>query len=149
MASRPEQILTTILATLTGLTTTGANVFRGRVYALEETEVPALTVYMGTDTPLGEYGPSSFSLMDSELIIRVTAHVKSSASQVDTLLNTIRREVHVALMADHTQGLSYAQTTVPLGASEPLLSGDGDQPTATMDINWMIRYRSPVLDLEV
>ena len=141
--------MTTILATLTGLTTTGANVFRGRVYALEDTEVPALTIYQGADTPLGDYGPNNFSVMDMELAVRVTAHVKSASTQVETLLNTIRSEVHTAMMADYRLGLSYVQTTIPDGAAEPDESGIGEQPTATMNMNWLIRYRSDVTSLEV
>lgn len=146
---RPEEIMTTVLTALTGLTTTGVNAFRGRVYALEEGEVPALTIYMGPDEPLGADGPNNFTTLDSDLIVRVTAHVKSATTQTDTLLNLIRGEVHAALMADVTQGLSYVYTTIPLGTDEPDVSGEGDQPTASMDINWLFRYRSAVSTLEV
>ena len=149
MASRPEEIITTVITTLTGLTTTGAKVFRGRTYPLEATDLPALTVYQGSDTALGENGPNNFSKYDSDQLVRVTAHVKSTATQVETLLNKIRREVHVALMASHTQGLSYVITTIALGADEPVLSGEAEKPNGTMDIDWLIRYRSPVTDLEV
>ena len=149
MASRAETIMTTLLTTLTGLTTTGANVIRGRVYTLEDGALPALSLYMGSDIPIGENGPTNYQFQDSDLLVRVTAHVKSTSEQLDTILNKIRREVHVAMMADHEQGLNYVLTTIPLGAEEPELSGEGEQPSATMDINWLIRYRAPILDPEV
>jgi len=145
MALRVEQIMVAVLANLTGLATTGANVFRGRVYGLQDTEVPALTIYQGADTPLGDYGLENYAFIDSELTIKVTAHVKT-ADQAETELNKIRREVHVALMADYQQGLSFVITTIPQGATEPLLLSDGETPTATMDMYWRVQYRSSQTD---
>lgn len=149
MPHRVEGIMTTVVANLTGLATTGANVVRGRVYPIEAGDLPALSVYMGPDEPIGDDGPTNVQFQDSNLEIRVTAHVKTPSTQVDTLLTQIRREVHVAMMADYTQGLSYVMNTIPLGADEPDLSGEGEQPSATMDMNWLIRYRAPILDPEV
>ena len=145
MPLRAEQIMMAVESTLTGLTTTGANVFRGRVHGLEATEVPALALYQGVDTPLGEEGFSNLAYLDSELLVKVTAHVKSS-SQTETILNKIRREVHVALMADYTQGLSFVLQTLPRGTAEPLLLGGGETPTASMDMYWGIQYRSSISD---
>ena len=149
MASRAETIIAKVVTTLTGLTTTGDNVVRGRVYAVEDDALPALSIYMGTDEPIGEDGPTNFTFQDSDLLVRVKIHVKTVSTQVDTLLNLIRREVHVAMMADHTQGLAFVHTTKPLGAEEPDLSGEGEQPSAEMDVNWLIQYRAPILDPEV
>jgi hypothetical protein len=146
MAHRAEDILAQIVTTLTGLTTTQANIVRGRVYTIEDTELPALSIYLGADDPIGENGPTNVQFQDSDLLVRVRAHVKTPSEQVDATLNLIRREVHVALMADYTQGLDYILNTIPLGAEEPELSGDGEQPTATLDMNWLIRYRASVLD---
>lgn len=146
MAHRAEDILAQIVTTLTGLTTTGTKVARGRVYTIEETELPALSIYLGADDPIGDKGPTNVQFQDSDLLVRVRAHVKTTSEQVDTTLNLIRREVHVALMADYTQSLNYVLNTIPLGAEEPELSGDGEQPTATLDMNWLIRYRASILD---
>jgi len=148
MASRAEVIISTIVTNLTGLTTTGTNINRGRVYTIEDTELPALSVFMGSDDPIGDNGPTNFTFQDSDLLVRIRIHVKSASTQVDTLLNLIRREVHVAMMSDYTQGLAYVINTVPLGAEEPDLSAEGEQPTAEMDLNWIIQYRAPILDPE-
>ncbi len=141
--------MTTVLSKVTGLTTTGSNVFRGRIYPLEDTDLPALTIYMGSDSPLGENGPDTFSFIDSDLNVNISIHVKTSATQVETTLNLIRREVHVALMADVTQGLSYVHTTLPFGTDEPQLSGEGEKRTAVMETNWAVRYRALYTDIEV
>jgi len=140
---RAEQIVVAVLAKVTGLTTTGTRVVRGRVYAVEAT--PALTLKQGTDVPVDARTGSSV-YTDSELDIIITAHVKSSSTQVDTLLNLIRKEIHIALMADVTQGLSFVYLTEPKGAAEPTTSGDADKPTATMDLTYAFRYRHSFTD---
>lgn len=135
---RAEQIMDAITATLTGLTTTGSNVARGRVYALESW--PALTIYQGADIPLQNYvGPADY--IDSDLAVTVRAHAKSASTQIDQVLNQIRKEVHIAMMTDETQGLSFVYITTPQGASDPILSGEAEQPGGMMDINFTIRYR--------
>ena len=140
---RAEQIMVAVLAQITGLTTTGAAVHRGRVYALET--VPALTIAQGADIPVdARTGSSTFQ--DSELDVVITAHVKSSSTQVDTTLNLIRKEVHAALMDDVTQGLSFVFMTIPKGAAEPRLAGDSEKPTAAMDMAFTFRYRHSYTD---
>jgi len=140
---RAEQIVVAVLAQVTGLTTTGARVHRGRVYALET--VPALTLAQGADNPVDTRTGSS-TFLDSELDIVITAHVKSSSTQVDTTLNLIRKEVHAALMDDVTQGLSFVYMTIPKGATEPRLAGDAEKPTAAMDMLFTFRYRHNYTD---
>ena len=140
---RAEQIVVAVLAKVTGLATTSTRVTRGRVYAHET--VPALTVAQGADSPVDTRTGSSVFL-DSELDITITAHVKSSSAQVDTTLNQIRKEVHIALMADVTQGLAFVYLTDPRGASAPSLSGDSDKPTAVMDMTFTFRYRHSYTD---
>lgn len=140
---RAEQIVVAVLAKVTGLTTTGSRVVRGRAYAVETT--PALTVSQGSDAPVDARTGSSVYL-DSELDIIITAHVKSSSSQTDTLLNLIRKEIHIALMADVTQGLSFVYLTETKGASAPTISGDADKITATMDMTFTFRYRHSYTD---
>ena len=135
---RAEQIIAAVVTKATGLTTTGTRVFRGRVYPLQETDLPALTVYLGSDKPNEE--TSSYSFIDSNLTISIDAHVKSTA-QVDTTLNEIRKQVTFALQADITQGLAFVIDTVEGDASEPELTGEGDKPIARMRMDWTIRYR--------
>ena len=45
MAHVRQQIRDQIVTALTGLTTTGSNVFRSRIFPLEQTKLPALCIF--------------------------------------------------------------------------------------------------------
>jgi hypothetical protein len=138
MTHRAESIVVAVVAKVTGLTTTGTNVFRGRVYALADTSLPALCVYLGEDRILGQYSQAKF---DSELTVNIEAVVKTSSTQVDTVLNQIREQVTIALQADYTQGLAYLLNTLEGDAAAPELSGDGEQQSAALKLEWKFHYR--------
>lgn len=141
MADHPaENILVEVVSRLTGLTTTGSHVFRGRVYELADTDLPGVCVYQGTDSPRSDGGSSSWKLVDSELSINVEAVVKSSAAQVETTLNQIRYEVAQALQEDVTQGLSYVLNTTE-GSAIMDLDGTGEKIVGRMRMEWVILYR--------
>jgi len=135
---RAEQILAAVQAAVTGLATTGANVDRGRDAEIPEASTPALRVYMGGDD-IGD--PWAQALLDSELEVGVMAKVFDSATNVETLLNRIRKEVNVAIEADYTLGLSFVQIVNELGASKPLISEALAKPAATIDFYYRVRYR--------
>lgn len=136
MTHRAESIMQAIVGKVTGLVTTGANVTRGRVHAADT--LPALSVYQGDDSIIAEYAQT---LLDCELTFYIEALVKSSTTQIDTLLNQIREEVTVALQTDYTQGLAYVLNTVEGNAAAPELSGEGEQPSAMLRMEWRIQYR--------
>lgn len=135
---RREQILDAVVTTLTGLTNTAGNVFRGRVHAVPENKLPALCVYQGEDREIGQYAQAK---IDRELDITVEALVKTSTEQVDELLNTIAKEVCVALQADYTQGLNFVINTIEGDTGKPELSGEGEKPAAAMTMLWKFHYR--------
>ena len=147
MANRAEEIMAAVTTNLTGLTTTGSNVYRGRIYALSDDELPALSIYQGPDDVLSELGTNTFNYVDRDLTVRVEAHVKTNLQLVDTLLNLISREVYVAMMADYTQGKSYVFTTIASGNAEPTISSEGEQPTAMMTMSFIVRYRHSYSDM--
>jgi len=134
---KAEQIMVAVLAKITSLTTTGANAFRGRVYPLQSTQLPALVLYMGADTPTLLH---SQTLMDCALNVTVEVVIKTTA-QADTLLNLIRKEVSIALQADYTQGLSFVLNTEEGPADEPELTGDSEQPISRQRLHFTISYR--------
>lgn len=135
---RTEQILDAVVTALTDLTTTGENVKRAQVYNSSNDELPGLAVYMGTDVLITEL---ITSFIDWELTIFIDARVKTR-DQVDELLNTIRGEVHAALMASPTLGLDFVHDTKPVMAGEPDLRGEGDQPIAIQRFEFAITYRT-------
>ncbi len=140
---KAEQILSAVITKVTSLTTTGTNVFRGRVYAVPDTNLPALCVFMGQDQIVGQW---SHTHVDSELTIHIDVKVKESTAQLDTKLNLIRKEISIALQADITQGLLFVQDTQEGAAAEPDLSGEADKPIASQRLEWIFRYRRNRLD---
>lgn len=135
---RAEDIVSAVLTKVTGLTTTGANAFRGRTYEIPETSVPCVCVYQGGDFPLTNTSPWKF--IDSELSIVVEAIVKDSSVQAETTLNQIRFEVARALQQDVTQGLSYVMNTTE-GSASITLDGSTNEVVGRMRMEWVVLYR--------
>lgn len=137
-----EQILDAVIVLVTGLTTTGVNVKRGRVSPLKESISSALSVYQGADNA-GDYNwPSVYS----SLIIYIDVHVKDSSEQIDQVCNRIRKEINIAIMAVDRLALSFVTDINEEGAGEPELSGDGNKPTAVMRVTYIIDYNRSVTD---
>lgn len=149
MTHRADAIVSAVVTALTGLTTTGTNIERGRVYDLDASQSSsAISVFMGSDEPTGEYGQRNIGFIDSDQTIIVRSHVRSVSTQIDSILSTIRREVHVALQASNRLGLDYVTMLYWAGSSDPDESGDGSKPSATQDNTWVVRYRAPLADPE-
>jgi len=136
--ARVESIMDGVVTTLTNLTTTGSNIKRSRIYPWSESELPAISVYMGQDVPTEEL---QSGLLNWELNLAVESHVQEN-DDIDQLLNTIRKEVHFALMATPQQGLGYVITTWVVGANEPQTSDAGQQPIASQRLDFIIKYRT-------
>lgn len=136
---RAEQIMDAIVANLTGLTTTGANIERGRVYDWEESALPALSLFMGDDVPV-ELEDQTYGYIDHNLQVLVDLHIKNITG-VESTLNKIKKEVTVALMADVTQGLSFVIDTEEHGFLRPDLSERADQPSLQATGTFVVKYR--------
>ena len=135
MSHRAEQIMVALLANITGLTTTGTNAQRGRVYALST--APGLTLVMGADEVADDL--RSFTRLVRHLSVEITAHVKTT-SQLETDINQIKTEIFAALMADITQGLNFViQTDLEIDEA-PELDAEQDQPTARATMQWRVTY---------
>ena len=144
MPHRAEQIMAAVETILTGLTTTGTNVERSRIYEIPAGIDAALSIQMGADE-INDDGNMAF--IDRLLNIEVIAHVKAT-SAIDTTLNLIRREVHVAMYADRRLGLgeSIVIDTVVNDDGAPELSDRLEKPVALQTLNYIVRYRHSVAD---
>lgn len=137
-----EQILDAVMALVTGLTTTGDNVKRGRVSNIPQGTIAALSVYQGTDDTTEYNWPSVYS----DLTVYFDAHTKDSIEQIDQILNRIRKEINVAIMSIYALGLNFVVDIEETGAAEPELSGEGNKPAAVMRISYSIMYNRSVTD---
>lgn len=138
-----EQILDQVVTLVTGLTTTGANVKRGKTYAFESSVNDAITVDQGADITESQ----DMARFHSKLNVKLFAYTRTT-SETTTQLNKIRDEIFAALMADRKLGLSgIVIDTTPNGAEDPEESTDGSKPIARMEINYTVWYVHSVTDL--
>jgi len=139
-----QQIRDDIVTALTGLTTTGSNVFRSRIFPLEETNLPALCIYTKSET--SEYDTIGLPRSVNRILdVAVEAYVKG-VSNYDNTLDTIAVEVEEAIAADITLGnlAKDAQIT----AFEADFAGDGEQPVAVGRFTVTVQYRTVENDVE-
>lgn len=139
-----EQILDAVVTRLTGLVTTGANVYRGRVYPLTESNLPGILIYQGADDPNSL--EQNLSFIDSELNVYVEAVAQSASTQIDQILNQIDKEIFIALATDFRQGVNACFSTLIGAADEPRLEGEGAKPIGFLRRNYKFRYRTSRAD---
>jgi hypothetical protein len=141
MPHRAETIAATITDLVTNLPTTGDQVYRGRAAPISVDILPAVLVYLEGDSPLAEYT----TLADRVLQVAIEGFARPAADEVDTVLNTIRREVTQALMADRTLGLGFV-IDINEGEARYTLDGEADQGVGVVRTEWEIHYRRSITD---
>jgi len=118
------------VAILTGLTTTGTNVFDTRIFPIAQTSLPCLAVY--ADEEDSELVSNSGSL-ERALTLRVSAYARQVAN-VEDQLDLIAEEVETALTAiTDVKRLTLINTSVTY-------SDEGDAAIATMVLTFAAYY---------
>lgn len=149
MSHRAQQIVDAIATALEANASLGAAVYKYRNASLseDEQEVPAVSIGIGQDAPLDESGAANFKYIDSLLELEIAATVREDdePSAVAALLD-IRRQVHITLMADRTQGLSFVIDTRYGGSEAPAVDFSADRATARMSGRWAVHYRMNISD---
>ena len=143
MTHRAETIMQAVVATLTGLTTTGARVYRARAYALPKADDNALAIFQGPDVVQDD---STFHRIQSLLTVNIEAVAREATAQIDETLNLIRKEVMTAIGASTNLSLAFEIGALELQAEQPEISDDGDRPMARMRIVLGIQYMHSRLD---
>ena len=138
MAHIRQSIRDNAVTAVTGLSTTGSNVFRSRVYPLGTNKLPALCVY--TDSETVEFTRiDRVRDIDCAVDIVIEAYVRA-VSNYDTSLDTICAEIEAGMAADITRG-GNAQDC-KLTQTEFDFSDEGYRPIATALLTYSIDYRS-------
>ena len=136
---RAEQIMDAIQTLLTGLTTTGTNVTRDRVYPIGTSINYALSLYQGSDDPASR-DDQSWNILNSFLAFRIDIQVRlSSSTVISQQLNLIRKEIVFALQANPTLSLSFVVDLIEGSALEPV-DDYGDQPISRQSFHWTVHY---------
>ena len=126
-----------------------AAVYRNRVLSLseDEQELPAISVRIGTDTPVADSGQGSMQFIDSfqELLVDVIAKGDDEDDVIGSLLD-LRAAIHEALQADVTLGLAFVTDTAYGGASSPDIATGGARLVGSLSTRWVVRYRMTFTD---
>ena len=131
-----QQIREYFGTTLTGLTTTGSNVYESRVYTLQNNTLPSLVIY--TKSEISEpIVIGTDRVMSRELSVVVEAYCKATSNFDDTI-DTISKEVEEAIMADRTLGGLAKDTYVE--STEIEYTGEGEQPVGYVTLTFLTNY---------
>ena len=136
MAHKRQSIRERVASTLTGLTTTGSNVFQSRVYPIENTKLPCLLIYTREETsePLTTNQPRA---IEKVLSLVVEGYVKANTNFDDTI-DTICEEVEEALFTDRLiNDLALDSFLVNTDIS---YNGEGDNPLGIVVMTFQITY---------
>ena len=137
MAHLRQSIRERIATVVTGLTTTGSNVFQSRVYPIEDSKLPCLLVYTTSEdsevTEMASPRPMTRSL-------NVIVQGVVGATTPDDTLDLISKEVEVALAGDVTVN-SLANNSF-LSSTEIEFNADGAKPIGTVMLNYIVEYRN-------
>lgn len=131
------QIRTALVAALTGLATTGTNVFPNRLHPLADADLPALRIFADRDEveSLSIHAPVT---QGHALAVIVECAAKANSALEDTL-DQIQQEVEIALSAGLTVDSQWLQ---------PLLTGSqysdeiGATNAAVKQLQFVIAYHT-------
>jgi|TARA_Y100000114_G_scaffold155740_1_gene180709 hypothetical protein len=131
-----RQIREQVGTTLTGLTTTGSNVYQSRVYPLEDSNLPALLIYTKEESsePLSIH---SNRVLVRNLSLVVEAYVKA-VSDFDDTIDTIAKEVEQAIASDIT--LSGKAKDTFLAETNIEFNAEGEKPVAYCSFIFNVEY---------
>jgi hypothetical protein len=144
MAHVRKLIRDDIETTLTGLATTGANVYQTRVYPIAEDRLPGLAIYTSSEaTDYATITPPRTQVR--VLTVSVDVYVKANTAYDDTL-DAACVEIEEALYTDRTRGGNAKDTRITAFDSD--FSGDGDQPVARATLTVEVDYVTLENDVE-
>ena len=137
MAHLRQSIRERIATDVTGLSTTGSNVFQSRVYPVEDGSLPCLLVYTTSEE-------SEVDTMESprqmKRLLNVIVQGVVGATTPDDTLDTISKEVEVAIAGDVTIN-SLAKNSF-LSSTEIEYNAEGAKPIGIVRLNYVVEYRN-------
>ncbi len=140
MSSIRSQIRAAVITKLTGLPTTGANVFQTRVWPVNDTELPCLLVTTDADV-VNSYSEGSVvgnTPRDVNRTMHLTVQAVVRGAVIDDPLDQICLEVEKALAADRFLG--GLSVNVTLADTRIQFKGDGEKPTGEASMSYQIEY---------
>ena len=144
MAHVRKQIRDRIAALLaSGVALVGGRVYKSRVYALTQSKLPAITVYIGSEDS------SLFTLGSKTLMRTVSVSVdiyENATASLDDNLDALAVQVEESIAADfQLNGLAKDAVLV---STEIDFSGESEQPVGVARLTFNVRYVTSVEDVE-
>jgi len=134
-----RQIRERVASDLTGLSTTGSNVFQSRIRDLEKSKLPCLLIYSNSEeVEISAMGSPRTVARNLEMVVEGYA---KATSNLDDTLDGISKEVEVAMSADI--GINSLATDSYLSEVEISYSGEGSVPMGSIRMVFTINYRNP------
>jgi hypothetical protein len=131
-----QQIREYFGTTLTGLSTTGSNVYESRIYPIENSKLPALVIYTKSETS-EPIVIGTDRVMSRELSVVVEGYAKAT-SDFDDTIDTISKEVEEAIAADRT--LDGKAKDTYLESTEIEFNGEGEKPLGYVSLTFLTNY---------
>ena len=137
MAHLRQSIRERIATDVTGLSTTGSNVFQSRVYPVEDASLPCLLVYTTSEesevTEMASPRPMT-------RFLNVTVQGVVGATTPDDTLDDISKEVEVALAGDVS--INNLANNSFLSSTTIEFNAEGAKPIGTVMLNYIVEYRN-------
>lgn len=146
MAHVRQQIVEAVVSALTGLSTTGANVFPQRRYPTGDGQWPCLLVYRGREvsTPDEIGRPPREMAHGFEVLVEIVA----AGAAADDTIDDACVEIEKAVAADVTLGGLARDAFVSGFEPAPLLADQARQQTSGARLTLNISYRTTDTDPE-
>lgn len=142
MTHRADQVIDAAAA-LIDTQASGVTVYTHNRFSLFGAELPAISVDYGEDTPIEQVT----GFIDSLLSLQITGvAVSPDEADVREELLRLRRDAHIALMADETLGLAFVVTTTYGGANAPEIDTSGEVVVGALTSIWQVYYRMNLTD---
>ena len=144
MAHVRKSIRDRIISVLSsGVSLVSTRVFGSRVYAITDAELPALTVYTGSES--SDRLSMGVSDLNREMTVEVDAYVKATDT-FDDSVDAIAVQIEEAIAGDFTvNGLAKSATLI---STEINFSGEAEQPVGIAKFTFAVRYVTAMSDVE-
>jgi hypothetical protein len=133
------QIRNAVVVLLTGLATTGSNVYKNRLIALKPNQLPALIIKTNNEAiNLDEvtYPSTNERVLELEVEI-VASKVSDIEDELDQILKEVEQKINTSL---ETSTLSGLVKSMSLTRIEPEYSDEGESKTGLMRIFFDVGY---------
>lgn len=139
-----QQIRDRVATVVTGLPTTGANVYKTRRYALDDSKLPAICVYtMDESSSLITIGSRTLRRV---INVAIDIVIKGSSTTVSDALDTICVSAEEAMAADFT--LNGLVKSSVLTSTEIDVNVEGEKSIASARLVYAVEYVTSITDVE-